>query len=286
MTLVLCVWLLLPSLRPYKLPIDNWVSVLRGEPRSVPVNELSRRGLLDTAMWIRHNTPPTDSPLDPAASPEYGLMAMWGYGHLLKYAAQRPTVVGNFGDDVGETNLGLMAAYFASTEPGAVEILDDLGARYVLVGTLNDPTAELRLGQAMRKRLSLDDSPGLKHHRLVFESRLDATWLEIGRSEYRVFERVPGAVIVGSARPGATVTARLGYESNRGRRGRFESSVTAGDQGRYEIRVPYATRGGPPGLRPDPTYRVASQGRTESVVVNERDVRAGAEIAGPHLSKR
>ena len=135
----------------------------------------------------------------------------------------------------------------------------------------------------MRKRLSVDDSPGLRHHRLVYESRLDPTWLEIGRSEFRVFERVSGALITGRASPGATVSARLGYESNRGRRGGFESSVTADDEGRYEIRVPYATRGGPPGVRPDAAYRVVSKGHGESVVVKERDVRAGAQVVGPEF---
>jgi hypothetical protein len=60
--------------------------------------------------------------------------------------------------------------------------------------------------------------------------------------------------------------------------------VIAGDDGRYEIRLPYATRGGPPGVRADAAYGIVSEGRRESVIVDERDVRGGARVDGPDFS--
>ena len=126
--------------------------------------------------------------------------------------------------------------------------------------------------------------PGWQHHRLLYESLLDPVQREIGRSEFRIFERVKGARIVGHAPPGAVVVARLGYESNRGRRGSYENAVQAGASGRYEIRVPYATRGAPPGVASDPAYRVVSGGRGERVLVDEHEVQSGGTVTGPDFS--
>lgn len=282
---VIAVWLFVPTLAAYRLPAGNLVKRARGEAMTVPKNEISRRVLLEAATWLASSTPPTAAPLDPTARPAYGVLAPWGFGHLIKYVAKRPTVVGNFGDDVGEANLRRVDAYFASREPDAVRILDDLRARYVLLATLGEVDGERLRGEAMRKRLSVDDSPGLAHHRLVYESPLDERWSRIGRSELRIFERVEGARLVGRAPPGEPVVARLEYTSNRGRRGRFETGATAGSDGRYELRLPYATRGAPPALEPDPAYRVACGGRVASVVVQESAVRSGATLAGPDLRR-
>lgn len=296
---VLCAALFAPSLAAWRIPAGNAIRKLRGAPMIVPRNEISRRVLLDAAVWLRDNTPPTDSPLSSGARPEYGILAPWGFGHLLKYVAQRPTVVGNFGDDVGEGNLRRVAAYFASREPDAVRILDELRARYVLVQTLGDvPDARLR-GEAMRKRLSVDDSPGLAHHRLLYESLLDSERMQLGRSEFRVFERVLGALVEGRAPPAAVVTARLAYQSNRGRRGRFETRAVADAAGRYALRLPYSTRGAPPGVHTEPSYgltaaspagvalEAGSVGEDVApgrLVVSEAEVRSGARVAGPDFA--
>lgn len=270
-----------PTLRGYRLPLENLRDAALGSPLRVPKSELSRRLLLDAADWLRESTPPTASPLDPEATPEYGVLAPWGYGHLLKYVAQRPTVVGNFGDDVGEANLRRVTAYFASREPDAVRILDDLRARYVLVRTLPDVPPERLVGEAMRKRMSVDDSPGLEHHRLMYESRIAGDYVEAGRSEFRIFERVEGARLVGRAAPGTRVVASLAYVSNRGRRGRYQTAGQADASGRYELRLAHSSRGGPPGVRPDDAYVVRARGATAAVVVEERAVRSGDLVPGP-----
>jgi dolichyl-diphosphooligosaccharide--protein glycosyltransferase len=274
---------LAPMLATYQRPLLNLADQLAGAQLTVPKNEHSRRVLLQTSDWIRANTPPTSGWLDPEVQPEYGVLAFWSFGHVLKYGAQRPTVVGNFGDDVGEANLRRVTAYFASREPDAARILEDLRARYVLVRTLGDVPPARLLGDAMRKRLSVDDSPGLERHRLVYESPLGGQYVDFGRSEYRVFERVAGATIAGNAPPGATVHAVLVYESNRRRRGRYQNSAVADEGGRYELRVPYASRGAPPAVRSTAAYRIVSGESVADLVVEEADVQEGRAVAGPNF---
>jgi dolichyl-diphosphooligosaccharide--protein glycosyltransferase len=272
------------TLEAQRPPVRNLLAWVRGQPLSMPEAEISRRAAIGTARWLRDHTPPTAGLLDPHGRPGYGVLSAWGYGHLIKYVAQRPTVVGNFGDDVGGQNLQLSNAYFARPEPEAVAIAERLRARYVLSQSLGDAAWEHLEGDTMRQRLSLDDSPGLQHHRLLYESPLDARWARIGRSEFRIFERVAGARLEGEAQPGARVTAALRYRSNRGRSGRFTTTAQADARGRYSLVLPYATRGSPPGIEVEGPYRVLSGDESHPVTVRERDVQDGAVVRGPDFS--
>ena len=90
---------------------------------------------VETARWLREHSPPTSSWLIPGPPPEYGVLAPWGYGHTLRYVAQRPMVQDNFGDDVGTEGFAAAEAYFsAESESAGVEILEQLRVRYVLLG--------------------------------------------------------------------------------------------------------------------------------------------------------
>jgi len=275
------VWLVAPTLEAYRRPLENLAQLVRGESLTLPRAELGRRRMLEAAVWLRENTPPTSGYLDPGASPEYGVLAPWGYGHLLKYVAQRPTVVGNFGDDVGERNLRRTEAYFRSGEPDASRILDDLQARYVVVETLAAAGPRQRARDAMRSRLSVDDSPGLARHRLLWESPLGPSPQAPPSSELRIFEYVRGAAVGGDARPGAQVRALLRYESNRGRRGVYETTVLADEDGRYLLRLPYATKGATAGVATDNAYVLRADGRTARLAISERAVLDGLTVEGP-----
>jgi asparagine N-glycosylation enzyme membrane subunit Stt3 len=279
-------WMMAPSLAAYRVPLSNAIRIARGEARLLRPVEQKRRNLLDAAEWLRHNTPPTSGYLDPDAAPEYGVLAPWGYGHLLKYAARRPTVVGNFGDDVGEENLRKVDVYFLNREQEATWSLDRLKARYVLLRTLDEADPEKLNGQSMRKRLSVDDSPGLAHHRLVYESPLDPTRSASGRSEFRIFEYVAGADVFGTAPAGAQVRASLRYESNRGRRGSYRTRTRADAAGRYRLRLPYATRAAPPATVTDPAYRIRAGAETALLEIDEAQVRKGLAVEGPSFAKK
>jgi dolichyl-diphosphooligosaccharide--protein glycosyltransferase len=276
-------WLFAPTLSSYRLQLQNLARQDRGEMLVVPQSELGRRRMLDASEWLRQSTPPTSGYLSEAGAPEYGVLAPWGYGHLLKYAAQRPTTVGNFGDDVGERNLRRVEAYLRSAESDAVGVLRDLNVRYVVVETLAASGAGLLGRNTMRSRLSLDDSPGLEHHRLLWESPLATGADALPRSELRIFEFVPGALVEGAAAPGAQVRAALRYVSNRGRNGVFETAVYADESGRYRMRLPYATVAGPPGVATDPAYLIGSVGHSARLAIDEAAVQNGLTIAGPRF---
>ncbi len=96
-------------------------------------------------------------------------------------------------------------------------------------------------------------TPGLAHYRLVFVSE-DA--------QQKVFTLVPGARIVGEARPNQTLTVETdvtvgSYDTT------YEREVQTGPNGNYSVTVPYASE-----------YRVAG----ESVTVTKTDVQNGAAV--------
>ena len=47
--------------------------------------------------WMRHNTPPTRGLRDPAAKPEYGVLAHWDYGHWINVIGERANIANPFG---------------------------------------------------------------------------------------------------------------------------------------------------------------------------------------------
>jgi len=184
-------FLLAPSLAPLARAGGDLVRSVRGEAPRIGLARLADRSLLRTATWLRGHTPPTAGYEDARGEPAYGVLAHWDLGHALLYAARRPTVVGNFGDDLGERNYRLHREYFRSTEGRAVRLLDALRARYVVVARV-PPQAWVRLGsKSMLSLLTGPEPERLVYHRLVYESpRANAP--EVFLPGYRVFERVAG----------------------------------------------------------------------------------------------
>jgi asparagine N-glycosylation enzyme membrane subunit Stt3 len=100
---------------------------------------------------------------------------------------------------------------------------------------------------------------------------------------YKVFELVRGAVLAGRAAPGARIEVRLGVETNRGRRFAWASHAIADAAGGYRVRVPYATSGGPAGVRVAAAYelRCGDEEAGGTVAVPEAAVRGGDTLAAP-----
>jgi dolichyl-diphosphooligosaccharide--protein glycosyltransferase len=287
---------LAPVAETYRL----YVAALFEDPERGPVHVapslVRRRAMLEMAIWMSRRTPPTAGWLDPAREPGYGVLAPWEVGHILQYVARRPTVVDNFGDDVAPRGFERARRYYASPEPAASRILDELGVRYVIAQ--RDPPF---LGPAPDARSTfaalyyfdgsereLPDAggaagvlPALERHRLVYESRLRLAAAPDAPPFYKVFEHVAGARIEGRARPGAWVRAELGIRTNRGRELAYRTRARADPAGRYRLRVPYASRGGPPSVRAEPAWELACDGERASLVVDESAVRSGAALAGP-----
>jgi asparagine N-glycosylation enzyme membrane subunit Stt3 len=253
------------------------------------------------ADWLRENTEPTSGWLDASVRPEYAVLSHWADGHVLEYVARRPTVVDNFGDDLGEENFALSEEYYLAEEPRASEILDRLGARYAIFEYRAltsrrdlDPRATLaRLyfgdGAAAESSIAVEGArprpvgvavPAVERHRLVFETqrRRYGRWNVPG---FKLYEHVRGALLEGAAEPGAEVVASLGVETNRGRRFEFRATTRADARGRYALRIPYASGGAPPAVRTAPEVELRSAGGVARTAVRETDVREGRVVEVP-----
>jgi len=236
----------------------------------------------ETAQWIRENTPPTSGWLDPTRAPEYAVLASWDLGHLIEYVARRPTPVDNFGDDLGGENFARVQEYFRAAEPRAVEILERLGARYVVVPYYDEflgrevgPASMYRALWERDGSASAQGVPALERHRLVYEFAT-RKGPDPGRALFKVFQHVAGARIRGRASPGSEVRARLPLVSPAGRHFEYASRTRADAEGRYELRVPYASA--------EP-YRLRC-GRDEGVLrVTEAAVLQGRKLTGPELCR-
>jgi len=296
--------LLVPCYRPYwrhlQVPMQPRDAAAAYSHPSV----LRNARLGDAARWIRSHTTPTSGWLDSGQQPEYAVMAGWSLGHVIEYTARRPTVTTNFGDDVGAENFLLARDYFRSREADAVSILDEVRARYVLteasVGTSRparpkpDMFHSLYLRGGSRSEGPGDErAPALSRHRLVFETA--PYWTE-GRAErFQVYEVVPGALIVGQARPGARVGARLPLLTNLGRSFTYRTSTTADRSGRYELRLPYSTDRRPMDAGRGEAARTQVQAHArytlmcdevaQSLRVAEAAVWEGRTVTGPTLCR-
>jgi dolichyl-diphosphooligosaccharide--protein glycosyltransferase len=274
---------LLPTLPTYYGDARNWWRTLRGADPQLPLHIYERGVVMDMANWIRRHTPVPSDWLDASARPSYGILAPWTIGHVLEYRARRPTVTDNFGNDIGRANYDQALRYFQSEEPEAAGILADLDVRYVVtqrdLSFLGVRLPRNSIGATLFRR----DGAALERHRLIFDSRPQLFHRGPPEPIFKVFEFVPGARIVGESRPGVRITARLAVRTNRQRRFVYNASVLAADDGRYALRVPYATTGGRRLVRVDPAYRLECGGEQRTVRVDEADVQAGALVQGPRL---
>jgi asparagine N-glycosylation enzyme membrane subunit Stt3 len=188
---LLAAFLVAPVFQAYRLPLLNQIEAFGGAGITAHRHVGRRRVLVAGAAWLRQNTPPTSGFFDAKVEPEYGVLAHWSAGHIIVYVAQRPTVVGNFGDDLGPENFAASLAYFEATEKEASAILDRLRVRYVLVETLPPKRDDEYPASAMLRRLSQDTGAELERHRLVYEYPLPKGAPEGSRSRLRIFEHVP-----------------------------------------------------------------------------------------------
>jgi hypothetical protein len=138
---------------------------------------------------------------------------------------------------------------------------------------------EIRDGRARRVRGAF---PAVTRHRLVYETAAKSHAPDPARPGFKVYEHVRGAEIVGAADAGARVEARLELETPRRSFG-WAASTRADPSGRYRLRVPYATGGSPPPVRPTARYRLRSGSQSSEVAVPEAAVLEGRRLAGPDL---
>jgi asparagine N-glycosylation enzyme membrane subunit Stt3 len=231
---------------------------------------MSTLAMRDMCDWIRHRSP---------ASGDYSVMAPWFHGHMVEWAADRPTVGTNFGSYVGEDSFRDPSRFFLLEDPSrAEELLGRRHARYVvltsdLTGALDmmirstepqlatrylEPHDSTRLRlewfRTIGARLMFDGtifsyegdfSRPIDFLRLVHVSPLrdDAQMLR-GRASPLgwVWERVPGATLEARGTPGDVLRVEVGIRYPDGKYAlTWRDEIPADENGIARLRVPYAT---------------------------------------------
>jgi dolichyl-diphosphooligosaccharide--protein glycosyltransferase len=282
------VFVALPSANFYSPKLAFWWH--RSETHDLTHRYVRSMAYRTIASWLKENSPKTAGYLDGARPPEYGVLAVWDMGHLVRYIAERPQVQDNFGIYGGREGFEAARRYFAARDEGeARSILAQLGVRYVLVdrgflGRAADSFARQlyvqreRAGDAgERIRLEL---PPFEHHRLAMETPPKQPRFP----HVMLYEIVRGAQVEGRATPGSRVQIRLLVLSPE-RAGAFayRQQTTTNAAGIYRFVLPYATGVEEP-LRSGPRYQLQCGGEPASLVVTEQAVDEGHAIAGPALT--
>lgn len=286
---LLALVLLAPALRSYYAPrVAGTLAYLRGRlPAHDRALGTAAGSLHRFLQEVRRATPETSGFLDPAASPEYGVVAQANLGHALQYTARRATPTDPFWAYIGEENwdraFGLLEA---SSEAEALALAEQLRARYVVTITEAPPeTLEGRLHQHDGR--GSEDSPRLERFRLVTEGPRGGRPMShiFGRGArgpvvpYKLFEVVEGALLEVAAAPGTPVRARILLETPGGRRFLYDAVSETDAAGSARLRVPYPTESESP-VKALTAYRVRT-GEAEreiEVRVSEEDVRLGRGV--------
>jgi hypothetical protein len=247
---------------------------------------------------------------EPARPDRPGVLAEWDFGHLIQYVAGKPVLVSPFGTDVGESPMVEFARGFLSPHGDTlVEVMDRSRMGFFLLTNpateshyarayLTPPPPELvsahrdwRSGLAVTvnpafwrtaaSRLFFEDGsgsggvvPAVSGLRLVFEAGPVGLWEGRQAPAFKIFERVPGAVLkVSGLTAGQMVTAEVGLMTGAGRVSRWVTSGRAGGTGQARLSIPYAS--GMNGAVWATPARVAVGSGSTSVVLGERDVLEG-----------
>lgn len=297
-------------------------SFYRDLPRHTPF--MIRGSMQEALVWIRLNTPATSHFLTPHKKPEYGVMARWEYGGWIEYVAERPAIATLFGSETH--GLKESAALFLSTdETKFLGIMDAEGARYLILsktlGALPDyarllgretsgyfsaendgygrtvlkagpkffDLVHIRLylmdGQPFAEPVRVNGVPGM---RLVYESAGESDIRDFFQEikEIKVFERVPGAVIRGHARPGERVFAEGIAHTNRDRAFYVSAGAFADAKGVFELRVYYPSKAPHEnGIGVAGPYTVRAGQKSYRVTVTENAVTGGDVIETGRASR-
>ncbi len=246
-------------------------------------------------FWLEENTPATSGFENPSQIPDYGVLSWWDRGNWILYISRRPVVANGFQAGAEDA-----ARFFLSgDEKEALRIMDDRRSRYVVtdsrmlgpgltamalwtdekpadyVSTTNDSYdhTEKFLRTALA-RCHLFDCQGMSHLRLIYESLPEGS--DLSANQVKIFERVSGARIAGTAATEEPVVAALDVTTNQGRCFQY-TKIAAARDGRYEMTVPYSTDGGCQ-VRAIGPYTLSSGGKVLLVDVGEEDVLLGRVV--------
>ncbi len=259
----------------------------------------------ESLIWLKENSNTTSYYDLPLKVPEYSVMSWWDYGNWIVYMAERPVVANNFQAGVVDA----ARFYLSESEENATAVLDARGSRFILAdfdlvygklpalttwadedidsyyrmevdGSQIAAIPQPRLFNTTLGRLYFFDGAGTGHFRLIHES---STFIGSGdnpKSEVKIFEYVPGAVIRVQTGTDQKVGALLNMTSNQGRPFNYVNEATS-TGGAFEIRVPYSTeaRYGTHAVDPYLVFSGNENGvKMQNLDVSEEDVLKGRTI--------
>ena len=278
---------------------------------------LIKGDLEDTLYWLRSATPATSHFLEPWKKPEYSVMARWEFGGWIEYIAQRPSVATVYGMETH--GLKDSAEFFLATdEKEFLDVIDRNGVRYFILsktlGALPE-YAEILGRDASGYLVTKPDETGapvwqtgekffrlvqtglymadgqettapipfkpVSGVRLVYESpsASDVRGFAGEIKQYKVFERVKGARLIGRARPGVKVTLSGTVVTNQGRAFQTVREAVADSSGRFVIEAWYPTVNQgefKTGVNGAYTLRIGSA--SKGLFVSEEDIINGATL--------
>jgi asparagine N-glycosylation enzyme membrane subunit Stt3 len=267
---------LLPALVLHHAPVArlSWQSI-RGDLADVDTALLSIGGTqVRFAQALASVTPETGACSGPeGGTPEYGVLAHVGLGHVLHYTASRATPADPFGPYIGREHFESVARFMSSEdEAEALSIAEALRTHWIATAAEVIPQAPRSMAERLHDAdgSARDGLPHLAHFRLVWEGPAGGTPMAVifgatpdAAAPYKLFEIVPGASIEVPAAPGTPVAVEVPLETPIGRRLRHRAEAVADADGLARVRVPHAS------------------GRSSSTEVAGDRVRA----LGPHVVK-
>jgi len=281
----------------------NWQALSDETTRDRGPLAPTRRIYDQAGRWLARHTPVTSGYLDTEAIPEYGVLADWGTGHVLRYRSERPMIQDPFGPYAGRKSFEAAWSYYAtSDEDAAIEILETLGARFIVGGRSGAGSTSSLEPEAMANRLwrAYGSSmpmrggtavPGLARHRLVYfaHARLPDDLPASLRAGLRpesigVWEVVPGARIEGRAQAGSRVRLALDLSTSPTTKHVYRRETIADDKGRYDFVVPYPNdEAFSPNIRAAGAYRLSGVKSRTRLAVREEEIQAGTIVIAPDL---
>ncbi len=291
-------------------------SLRRAGPRLLAPIEAGLGGPADAFLgertaieWLRANSP---------ASGGFSVLSHWDRGHVIEWAADRPTVATNFGSYVGLESYRDPARFFLAEDPELARgILAERESRYVLVpATLARNVSSMARIAGLAESLFVAPGPGGNPvPTALFQRTLLLHLLRDGRGvagqdgslsflrlvhaatsvneQFRdpatgkarpaafVWEHVPGAAVEWRGSPSEEFAVEIDVAYAAAGHGlRWQGSARADSSGVARLRVPYATD------RDNGDGRVrraewAAAGRRGALAIPEKAVLSGATISLP-----
>ena len=204
-------------------------------------------------VMVRGATPPTSGYVSAEGVPEYGIASHANLGHAIQWVARRGTPTDPFWEYIGPQNwnraFGLLAA---RDEARAVELADELSARYIVVagGSKQGGLGERLYSSDGARRGAW---PALTHFRHITEGPLGGAGIhelggrhaarEAGTHDvpYKLFEVVEGAQLEVASTAGSEVEASLTVTTAVGRRFVYSTRSVSGAEGIAHLRLPYSS---------------------------------------------